>query len=88
MPHPHSGEGLVSFAAHIAGQEAFRSPERRAGQPAATVTAPLQGATAFTLQIRKSGPDVFGAWADGRIELEDGRTLRLSDLPIQPLGGL
>jgi hypothetical protein len=80
----------VTFVARIAGRQVYQSPEMRghpAGQP---VALDLGGASAFVIQVRcpNKPPQARADWADARVELQDGRTLWLGDLPVKALDGL
>jgi len=85
----HAGGGSVEFSVQAAGQEAFRSDVRHCGQPGVPVTVALNGATEFLLSAGDAGDGIacdHAAWAEAKAVLEDGREVRLADLPVRPPG--
>jgi hypothetical protein len=57
------------------------------GNPGVSVSAELRGATVVLLRVRGNNPPGV-VWGDARVELEDGRTLWLGELPCWTLGDL
>lgn len=88
------GTGIeeVEMTVKVTEHAVFRLPSMHALQIGVPVEAPLEGATAFVLRAwhraPKAGMDPHTAWADARVELMDGRILRLTDLPLTVFGGL
>ena len=78
------GRGSVVFSVAVGGKEAFRSPLLREGMPGVPVKVDLGGATQLTLDIGDGG-DGIGCdqsdWADAKVELANGQTVWLADLP-------
>jgi alpha-galactosidase len=77
--------GSVVFSVHVAGREAFRSEVAREGMAGVPVKVDLAGAREFVLRIGDAG-DGIGCdqadWAEARVELADGASLWLADLPL------
>ncbi len=78
------GRGSVVFSVAVGGKEAFRSPLMREGMAGVPVKVDLAGAKEFTLDIGDGG-DGIGCdqsdWAEAKVELADGKTVWLADLP-------
>lgn len=77
--------GSVVFAVDVNGAEAFRSDIRRGGQEPLAVNVDLKGARTFTLHISDAGDGPGwdqSDWADASVLLEDGKQIRLDELPV------
>ena len=85
------GNGSVTFEVRVRGKVAASTPVRRLKDPAVPLNVKLEGAREFELRVGDGG-DGRGwdqaLWAAALITFEDGRTLRLQDLPILPSGGM
>ena len=80
-----AGQGSVVFSVAVAGHNVFRSDVFKVNMPAKPVEVDLQGATEFTLDVGDAGDGIGwdqADWADAQVELADGKTLWLGDLPI------
>lgn len=80
-----SNAGTVVFSATVAGQNAYRSDVVRVNTPAKPVEFDLKGAAEFTLEVTDAGDGIAcdqGDWADAKVELADGKTVWLGDLPV------
>ncbi len=80
--------GSAIYTVEVGGKEAFRSGVATVGCAGLPVKAALGGATEFVLVA--STPEASPAcpanvWAEGRVTLEDGRTVWLDELPVAPL---
>jgi alpha-galactosidase len=78
------GRGSVVFGVDVGGERRFTSPVVREGA-SCEVSVKLDGATEFAISVSDSGDGIScdqGCWADARVELADGRTLLVGDLPI------
>ena len=77
--------GSVVFSVEVNQQEVFRSAVLREGMPPVTVDVDLPDAVQFVLRVADGG-DGIGCdqadWADARVELADGQTVWLGDLPL------
>jgi alpha-galactosidase len=84
------GHGSVTFHVLVADREVFGSPVLRLKDGARPLDVPLDGAGQFEIRV-KDGGDGRGwdqaLWADAKIELQDGSTVTLQDLPLGPVGG-
>ena len=79
------GRGSVRFAVEVDGKETFRSDVMREGTAGVPVSIDLAGARQFTLKVDDAGDDIScdqADWADARVELADGQTVWLGDLPL------
>ena len=80
------GQGSVVFSVTCEGtKEVFRSGLVREGNPGLPVRADLAGAMNFSLQVSDGGDGVScdqAVWVNPQVTLEDGRVLRVSELPI------
>lgn len=91
--YSNTGRGGVVASVEAGGKELFRSPQMREGMPGIEVKAELGGATEFGLKLEPSGPKGLthqaawdqADWAEARVTLAGGRTLRIADLPVGPL---
>ncbi len=80
-----AGQGTVVFSINVAGRNVFRSDVFRVGTPAKPVEVDLKGATEFVLEVGDAGDGIGwdqADWADAHVELSDGNTVWLGDLPI------
>ncbi len=79
----------LAFSVQAPGKERYRSPWIGPGS-GQRVDVDLGGARAFTVRVEEWGgdPSLPSVWADARVQLNDGRTLRLSDLPLHIPGAL
>jgi alpha-galactosidase len=79
------GRGSVVFSVTVDGRAAFTSGVLRIDSPAVPVSVDLGGAKEFTLGIDDAGDGISwdqSNWADARVELADGRTVWLGELPF------
>jgi len=83
-PETAGGHGSVIFEVLVRDRSEFKSQVLREGMPSQPVTVQLQGATQFALHVSDAGDGHIldqGAWFDAQVQLEDGNTLWLGDLP-------
>lgn len=81
----HTGQGSVTFAARIDGRRVFQSGVFGVSTPAGLAEFPLDGAEQFVLEVGDAGDGIGwdqADWADARVEMVDGSTVWLGDLPI------
>ncbi len=79
------GTPSVVFVVEAAGQERFRSNVLRLADGAVNVRVDLEGAAELTLRVLDGGDGPAhdqADWAEAHVELEDGHTLYLDDLPV------
>ena len=79
------GRGSVVFSVTVGGKSVFRSALLREGMPAVPVEADFAGVKEFVLEVGDGSDGIAcdqADWADARVELADGRTVWLGDLPI------
>jgi alpha-galactosidase len=79
------GRGTIVFSASMDGRNVFRSEVFQVNTPAKPVEIDLQGMRHFTLEVGDAGDGIGwdqADWADARVELADGKTVWLGDLPI------
>lgn len=79
------GRGSVVFSVSCQGRELFRSDVLHEGHKPVPVDVQLSGATEFILEVGDAGDGIAcdqSDWADARVELADGSTVWLGDLPI------
>ncbi|MBX7257046.1 MAG: NPCBM/NEW2 domain-containing protein [Candidatus Hydrogenedentes bacterium] len=77
--------GSVIFSVVANGAPVFTSPTIREGMPPHSVQVDLAGATEFNLRVSDAGDGIScdqAIWANAKVELSDGRTYWLGDLPI------
>jgi len=77
--------GTVVFGVRVGERNLFRSGVLRGGEEPVSVSVDLKGATTFDLVVEDAGDGIScdqANWADARVELEDGASLWLGDLPI------
>jgi alpha-galactosidase len=80
-----SGQGTIVFSVGVGGKNVFRSDVVKVTTPAKPIEVALQGATEFALEVGDAGDGIGwdqAAWADAQVELADGKTVWLGDLPI------
>ncbi|HEV3275485.1 MAG TPA: alpha-galactosidase [Terriglobia bacterium] len=93
--YSNAGRGSVVASVEIAGKQAFASALLHEGMEGVPLEVDLGGATEFTLKVKRvearkpwDDPEWDQAdWANSRIDLQDGSTIWLADLPIGPLPG-
>ncbi len=77
--------GSVVFSLASGGQELFRSETMREGVAGMPIRVALEGSREFVLQVG-DGDDGIACdqadWADAKLELADGQTVWLDDLPM------
>ena len=80
------GRGSVTFSVAVGeNKKVFTKPVVREGMVPVPITVTLDGATAFHLQVNDGGDGIAcdqAVWVEPCVTLEDGRVLRLGDLPI------
>ncbi len=84
-PQTTGGHGSIVFSATVAGRNVFHSDVVRVDTPAKPIEFDLKGATEFTLEVGDAGDGIGwdqADWADARVELADGKTVWLGDMPI------
>jgi alpha-galactosidase len=89
--YSNMGHGAVTCAVEVGDKEAFRSAVMTEGMPGVPVKVNLNGATEFTIVVGAAGGGSAwdqADWAEARVELDDGSTLFLADLPIGPMRAL
>jgi len=77
--------GSVVFSVSLAGKQVFRSDVLVEGVPGVPLEVELGGATEFTLEVGDGGDGVScdqADWADARVVLADGKTMRLDEMPM------
>ena len=80
-----AGNGSVRFRINVGEQELFATNLLRGDMPGVEANVELNGSMEFALIIDDGGDGIScdqSDWADARVELEDGSTLFLSDLPL------
>jgi alpha-galactosidase len=80
-----AGQGSVVFSVGVAGRNVFRSDVVKLNTPAKPVEVDLQGAGTLVLEVGDAGDGIGwdqAVWADAKVELADGKTVWLGDLPI------
>ncbi len=91
--YSNSGRGSVVASVAANGAEQFRTNTLREGLAGVEVNVDLKGASSFTLKLDAVGvrPPIYvrewdqADWAEARVQLLDGSTVKLSSLPIAPL---
>lgn len=79
------GRGSVVFSVAANEKEFFRSEVLRYGSAPVHVSADLDGASEFTLDISDAGDGIGwdqSDWGDAKVTLQDGTTIFVSDLPF------
>jgi alpha-galactosidase len=80
-----SGQGSIVFRVDVGGQNVFQSDVMKVNTPGKPVEVDLKDATAFVLEVGDAGDGIGwdqAVWADAQVELADGKTVRLGDLPV------
>jgi len=80
-----NGRGSVVFDVELRGKKVFKSAVLREGMTGVPVEVDLDGAAEFTLSVGDGGDGIScdqADWADAKITLADGKTIRLADLPM------
>ena len=90
--YSNAGRGSVVGAVEVKGKEVFQTQIMREGLAGVPVEVDLEGVTRFTLRMSDGGGGVVervdfnqSDWADARVELINGETVWIGDLPIEPL---
>ena len=90
--YSNAGRGRVVGAVRVNGSESFRTAVLREGLAGVPVQVDLDGAKEFRLVIHDAGGGIVervdfnqADWADARVEMMNGETIWLADLPIAPL---
>ncbi|MCX6927678.1 MAG: alpha-galactosidase [Verrucomicrobia bacterium] len=81
----HSGRGSIVFAVSVAGSNVFRSGVIKVSTPATPIEVDLQCASEFALEVGDAGDGIGwdqADWADAKVELANGQSVWLGDLPI------
>ncbi|MFA6472625.1 MAG: alpha-galactosidase [Candidatus Latescibacterota bacterium] len=94
--YSNAGRGNVIASVEEDEKELFRSGVLHEGLPGAPVKLNLDGANEFRLKLTATGERSRtyqtewdqADWAEAKITLAGGKTLRLSDIPVGPLPGL
>ncbi|MHB1458700.1 MAG: alpha-galactosidase [Armatimonadota bacterium] len=79
------GQGSVVFIVTVAGKEVFRSAVIKEGMPGVPIKIELNGAQEFEITVSDSGNGIScdqADWADAKVQMADGTTVRISDLPM------
>jgi alpha-galactosidase len=79
------GRGSVVFSVSAAGREAFRSQVTHEGMAAVPIRVDLAGAREFVLEVGDAGDGIAcdqSDWAEAKVEMADGTSLWLGDLPM------
>lgn len=77
---------VIFFVAAGDHKDLFTSPVVREGMTPLPVAAALDGATQFYLHVTDGGDGIAcdqAVWAEAKVTLEDGRILRLGDMPVR-----
>ena len=90
--YSNAGQGSVVGTVAIDGNERYRSHVMKEGLRGESVKVELDGAEEFTLTMTDAGDGVVervdfnqADWAEARVELRNGQTVWLGDLPTAPL---
>jgi alpha-galactosidase len=90
--YSNAGRGTVIAKVDVNGNEVFRSDVLHEGIEGIPVTIQLNGATEFVLGLIDAGRGTIQRvnfnqvdWAEARVNLDDGETVWLDDLPTAPL---
>jgi WD40 repeat protein len=79
---PRRSDDGARFSVRVAGKEEFRTDLLKPGQAGVSVSVPLQGASAFEIEVKHSRLDMQADWAQARVVMANGQVIKLSDLPI------
>jgi len=90
--YSNAGQGRVIGTVSVEGDERYRSKVMKEGIRGVPVKVELDGAEEFTLAMTDAGGGVVervdfnqADWADARVELRNGQTVWLGELPTAPL---
>ncbi|MHB1001611.1 MAG: NPCBM/NEW2 domain-containing protein [Armatimonadota bacterium] len=75
----------VVFSVEVQGKELFKTGVVKEGTPGIRVNVDLNGANEFTIKVGDGGNGVTcdqADWADARVEMANGETIWLGDIPI------
>lgn len=81
----HAGGGSVVFSVTVGSKERFRSKVLHCGDRGVPVQVALNGADELTLDVGDAGDGINcdqANWADAKVEMADGSTLWLGDMPF------
>ena len=84
-PDTSGGRGSVVFSVSVAGEERFKSPIMRGGEPGIPTNVDLKGESDFSLNVSDAGDGIAcdqADWADAKVTLEDGTNVWLGDLQV------
>jgi alpha-galactosidase len=79
------GRGSVVFSVNVGEKKVFTSPVMREGMPGVPVQVELGDAKELVLEVGDGGDGIScdqADWADARVEMADGTTVWLGDMPI------
>ena len=79
------GQGSVIFSVKISDKDVFHSGVVKEGMTGIPIKVDLNGAREFEIAVSDSGDGIScdqADWADAKVILADGTTIRLSDLPM------
>jgi len=83
------GNGSVTFHVLVGGKEVLAAPVMRLKDGPRAIDVPLDGARQFEIRVKDGGDGRGwdqGLWADARVKLQDGGSIRLQDLPLGEMG--
>jgi alpha-galactosidase len=84
-PQTAGGHGTVVFSVSAGGNNVFRSDVFQVATPAKAIEVDLNGASQFVLEVGDAGDGIGwdqADWADAKVELADGESVSIGDLPI------
>jgi alpha-galactosidase len=76
----------IAFVVTNARKELYRSPVLQGGEPPLEIAVPLKKTREFIISVEGSEEWAHADWAEARVELENGQTIWLDELPFS--GGL
>ncbi|UCG47815.1 MAG: alpha-galactosidase [Phycisphaerales bacterium] len=85
-----AGHGSVTFHVLAGGREVFTSPVLRLKDGAHRLDVPLDGASEFEIRVGDGGDGRSydqALWAEAVVELRDGTSIRLQDMPLEGADG-
>ncbi|MDG2381276.1 MAG: alpha-galactosidase [Pirellulaceae bacterium] len=90
--YSNAGRGRVLGSVQIGDREAFHSQVMSEGMPGVPIKADINGASQFTLQLEGRPEGIVqrvnfnqADWANARVTMVNGETVKLGELPIGPL---
>lgn len=86
LTNPASQGGSVVFAVSAGGKRLYASPIMHRGQRGSPVAVDLGGARDIYLSVSSNGDGIGSdqaVWSNAKVTLEDGRELKLGDLPAE-----